>query len=38
MSLDFCSAFSDVVETAGEEAAELVCYGAFMRFLFSGKD
>jgi len=31
----FCSAIDDINEAVGEDVMELICYGAFMKFLFS---
>jgi hypothetical protein len=33
--LNFCHVIDDMIEIFDSEAAELACYGAFMRFLFS---
>jgi hypothetical protein len=32
---NFCHVLSDMIEVFDSDAAELACYGAFMRFLFS---
>jgi hypothetical protein len=35
---NFCTDFEDFAELFDRDTAELACYGAFMRFLFSEED